>query len=102
MPKCKECGVMYDTNNNYFCPDCEIKHQKRKEFRTIMNKLAEINNLDSRERNYLSGFSYAELERFSLIMKQLMKANHFPTNDGDFVNASAKEKLEYIRNTIFF
>lgn len=99
---CKECGTIHNTTNEYFCPDCEVKHQKRNEFRAIMEKLDKINKMDSRERNYISGFSYAELESFSLIMKQLIKANHFPINDNHFVNASAKEKLEYIRNTIFF
>lgn len=99
---CKECGAIHDTTNEHFCPVCRVKYQKRKEFRIIMAELDEINKMDSRERNYLSGFSYAELERFSLIMKQLMKANHFPRDDNEFVNASAKEKLEYLRNTIFF
>lgn len=99
---CKECGQFHNTDNKYFCPDCEEKHQRRNEFREIMNKLDKINQSESRERNFLNGFSYAEQERFSLIMKKFIKANHFPDKDKDFVNSNAKKELDYIRKTIFF
>ena len=99
---CKECGKLHDTDNEYFCPKCEEKRQKRDSFRTVMSEIDKINQLDSRERNFLSGFSWAEKERFSLILRKFIKANHFPDKDEDFVNTYSKEELEYIKKTIFF
>lgn len=102
---CKDCGEIYlmaEDGSDYFCPKCQTKFEQRNEFRKIMIEMDKINKMDSRERIFLAGFSWAEKERFSLIMKKFVKANHFPVEDKDFVNEIAKKELEYIKKTIFF
>ncbi|MFW9972991.1 MAG: hypothetical protein ACFFDF_22590 [Candidatus Odinarchaeota archaeon] len=100
--QCKECGKGHDTDNEYFCPECEEKHQKRNAFRAVMNEIDKINKMDSVERNFLSGFSWAEKESFSLIFKRFIKANHFPDKDEEFVHEHAKKELNAIKETLFF
>lgn len=99
---CKECGKQHETENIYFCPKCEVKHQKRDIFREMMYKLDNINNLDRLDGSFMNGFSYAEMERFSLIMKKLIKKYHFPDKEEEFVNYYSKEKLQEIEKTFFF
>ena len=99
---CKECGKQHETENEYFCPKCQLKKEKRDAFREMMNNIDVINRMDYRERNFISGFSWAEIERFSLIMKKFIKANHFPDKDEDFVNNHSQKELQHIKETIFF
>ncbi len=103
--KCKDCGEIYllaEDGSDYFCPICQTKFEQRNKFRKVMDEMDKINKMNSRERIFLSGFSYAELERFSLIMKKFVKANHLPSEDKDFVNEIAKKELKLIKETIFF
>jgi len=100
--RCKECNKTHDTPNEYFCPACEEKATKRDEFREIMTKLKNISDLQFPESLFMSGFSYAELEQFSLIFKKLIKKYHFPNEIADFVNSHSRDELTKIQNTIFF
>lgn len=102
---CKDCGETYlmaEDGSDYFCPICQTKYEQRKEFRKVMVEIHKINKLDSRERLFLAGFSWAEMEKFSLIMTKFIKANHFPVEDKDFVNKTAQKELKHIKETIFF
>ena len=102
---CKDCNESYlmsEDGSDYFCPVCQTKYEMRKEFKRVMDKIDKINQMDSRERNFLSGFSWAEKERFSLIMRKFIKANHLPSEDKDFVNSHSQKELQHIKETIFF
>ncbi|MFX1570663.1 MAG: hypothetical protein ACFFCV_20175 [Promethearchaeota archaeon] len=102
---CKDCQnsyLMAEDGSDYFCPKCQEKYEMRKAFRSIMAEIDKINKMDSRERNFLSGFSWAEKEHFSLIMKRFLKANHFPVEDKDFANDYSRKELKYIKETIIF
>lgn len=44
--RCKECGKLHDTENEYFCSDCEEKHHKRNEFRKFMTEIDKINKIE--------------------------------------------------------
>ena len=94
MSKYKDCGIIHITDNDYFCPECQIKYEKRTEFRALMDKLDAIVNLDHFEASYMSGYSYAEMESFSLILRKLQKRFHFPIEKKDFVNSYAKKEAE--------
>ena len=94
MPKCRECGKFHDLDNKYFCPKCQEKCDKRGEFRNLMNQLKTIIDLPYPEYIFMSGFSYAELERFSLIFMKLQQKYHLPLKLKDFVNESAKTEAE--------
>jgi len=98
--ECKECGK--ESSHEYFCPKCQEKFNKRKEFREIMQKLKDISDLEYPESLFMSGFSYAELEHFSLVFKKLIKKYHLPTEDADFVNSQSRDLLTKIQNTIFW
>jgi hypothetical protein len=87
------------TDNISFCPDCQIKYEKREEFRAIMNKLETINNLDHFDGFYMSGYSYAEMERFSLIFRKLQKRFHFPIELKDFVHDHGKKEAANLFET---
>ena len=100
--KCKECGKVHNTDNEYFCPECQEKCNKRNEFRELMNKLEGIANLDWENKRYMSGFSYAEMERFSLIMKKIVKKYNFPEEDKEFFNSHARKELTQLKETYFF
>ena len=102
---CKNCNELYlmaEDGSDYFCPTCQAKYEQRKEFKKVMAEMDKINNMNSRERNFLSDFSWAQKEEFSLIMKKFLKANHFPVEDDEFVNTHSKKELKYIKETIFF
>ena len=94
MPVCKECGKLHSTENDYFCPKCQAKCDKRNEFRQVMSKLEAIIKLDHFEASYMSGYSYSEMERFSLIFRKLQKRYHFPIEKDEFVNSYAKKEAE--------
>ena len=94
MNKCKECLKLHDTDNEYFCPACQEKYEKREEFRVLMSRLEKYNQYP--EDHFMSGFSYAEQERFSLIFMKLMRKFHLPLKFGDFANEKAKREAREI------
>ena len=93
---------MAEGGNEYFCLNCQTKYEKRNFFRKVMAEISKINDMDSKERNFINGFSWAEKEKFALIFKKFLKANHFPIKDKDFVNEIARKELKSIKETIFF
>lgn len=93
---------MAENGSDYFCPICQTKYEQREDFRKVIAEIVKINGMDSRERNFLNGFSWAEKEKFSLIFKKFLKANHFPVEDKDFVNRIAQNELKLIKETVFF
>lgn len=101
---CKECGKQYWTNifhqNTHICPKCLSNYEKRKEFRALMNKLDGILKLPDADSRYMTGFSYAEMERFSLIFLKLQKRFHFPQELSDFVNESARKEAAQLFNEV--
>jgi len=99
MAVCKDCGKRHMTDNDYFCPKCQIKSEKRTEFRTLMDKLSNIADLDHFEGNYMSGYSYSEMERFSLIFRKLQKRFHFPMEKKDFVHEHGKKEAAALFET---
>ncbi len=94
MVQCKNCGKAHMTDNDYFCPKCQIKFEKRDEFRGLMDQLSNIADLDHFEGNYMSGYSYSEIERFSLIFRKLQKRFHFPIELKDFVHEHSKKEAK--------
>ena len=103
--RCKECGSIYlmsEDGSDYFCSKCQTKFEQRNEFKKVIQQINKINDMDSIERNFLNGFSYAEQEHISLVFKKFLKANHFPIEDKDFVNETAKKELKVIKETIIF
>lgn len=95
---CKECGISHNTNNEYFCPKCLEKVEMRNDFRNLMNQLQKIISLEYPEDSFMRGFSYAEMERFSLVFIKLQKKYHFPIDLKDFVNSPAKKVAKKLIN----
>lgn len=94
--KCKECGKIHETDNQTFCPKCNEKKEKRDHFRSIMVQLKEITDLPYPDNLFMSGFSYAEIEQFSLVLLQLLGNYNFPIKISDFVNENARKKAEIL------
>jgi len=99
MSVCKNCGELHMTDNISFCPKCQIKYEMRNEFRALMDKLSAIATLDHFEGNYMSGYSYAEMERFSLIFRKLQKRYNFPIELKDFVHDHGKKEAAKLFET---
>jgi len=97
--KCKMCGKNYmvsESGSKSFCPDCQEDYEKRNRFREIMSELKEIAELDHLNFTYMKGYSYSEMEGFSLTMRKIMKRSHFPLEENDFVNERAKEQAKEV------
>ena len=101
MVKCRDCGKYHGMDNKYFCPKCQERADRREKFRGLMSQLETIANLPDNpgEGRFMSGFSWYEQERFSLIFMKLQRKHHWPKEFEDFVNNStikdAKEVLKY-------
>lgn len=95
---CAECGKSFrpEDRNDRICPKCRIKFDKRSEFRELINKLESTLKLDRIEGSYMTGFSYAEMEEFSLVFMKLQRKYHFPIELRDFVNERAKKEATEI------
>lgn len=94
--KCRDCGKLHETDNKYFCPACKKRCDKRGEFRGLINQLKEIADLPYPDHRYMSGFSYGEMERFSLIFMKLQHKYNLPTELKDFVNERALKEAKKI------
>jgi len=60
--------------------------------------MKQIADLQYPETLFMSGFSYAELEQFSLTLKKIIKKYHLPDEADDFVNPHAKKELQELQD----
>lgn len=95
---CLECGESFVPKdaNDKICTKCVIKFGKRGEFRNLIQQLNSILKLDHLEASYMRGFSYAEMENFSLTFRKVQKRFNFPIELRDFVNEGAKIEAEEV------